>query len=296
MMYKFSFVVLHYYTYEDTIECVDSILKNVKYSDFSIVIVDNASPNNSGILLKDYYKDKNNVIILMNSSNLGYAKGNNVGYIYAKYNLSAEFIVLLNNDTYILQNEFITLIEKIYTENKFYVLGPNIRSADDGSPQNPKPVTIPNKTILQKKIKHYRMMLYLNYLLLDKILERLKKMIFPKPYIQTLEDNHSIDYFSEQENVKLSGSCLIFSPEYIKQYDGLYPETHMYSEEAILFYICKRDKLKTLYSPDIEIYHKKDVSTDAIYKKSYKKRRFFYRNFIYSGKIFLKLMESDLTN
>ena len=46
-MIDIVFVVLHYLTIDDTIECVNSIKEKCKKGNFRIVIVDNASPNNS---------------------------------------------------------------------------------------------------------------------------------------------------------------------------------------------------------------------------------------------------------
>ena len=67
----------------------------------------------------------------------------------------------------------------------------------------------------------------------------------------------------------------------------------MYSEEAILYFIAKRDGLSTLYFPEVKIYHKEDSSTEYSYKRDYKKRRFYLKNFIRSGKVLLDLMEEN---
>lgn len=53
---KFSFVILHYLqkSVEDTIECIESILNNIDYNDYNIVVVDNGSKDRSGeILIKN---------------------------------------------------------------------------------------------------------------------------------------------------------------------------------------------------------------------------------------------------
>lgn len=109
-MRKFSFVILHYQTTNDTIKCVESILENVRFDSFNIIIVDNGSTNNSGQILREKYLNNYNIQIIESFENLGFAKGNNLGYNYAKYNTKSDFICLLNNDTYIEQENF---IEKI---------------------------------------------------------------------------------------------------------------------------------------------------------------------------------------
>ena len=59
-----SYVVLHYMTTQDTVECIEAILHNIKSNDLyetRIVVVDNGSPNNSYDELYDAYKNNENV-------------------------------------------------------------------------------------------------------------------------------------------------------------------------------------------------------------------------------------------
>ena len=60
IMKNIAFVILHYITYDDTIECVKSILNNRNLSKNSrIVVVDNGSPNESyRILEQEFQKDE----------------------------------------------------------------------------------------------------------------------------------------------------------------------------------------------------------------------------------------------
>lgn len=288
--YKFAFVVLHYLTIEDTIECVNSIINNVDFTNYKIVIVDNGSPNGSGSILKKNFYNNDKITVILNEINLGFAKGNNVGFLHAKYKLKADFIALINNDTVIQQSDFISKIIEKFEFSNFHILGPDIISTKDGSHQNPRPRTLQKKEELRGQIKLYRTKLLLNYFFFDNILEKAKKRFIKKPFI-TVSETIGPSWEKEKLNVKLHGSALVFSPLYVELYEGLYPKTFIYSEEAILYFIAKRDNLKTIYSPAIRILHKEDSSTNEIFNKSYKKRRFYYKNFIKSGKVLLELME-----
>lgn len=292
MNYKFAFVVLHYMTFEDTTECVDSILTNIQYNNYQIIIVDNGSPNNSGKLIKDKYEKNSKIKIILNKNNLGFACGNNIGFQFAKYELVSDFIIMINNDTIIKQSDFVIKIIEEYERQKFHILGPDILSTKDGVHQNPRRLTLQNEQELRKLIKLYYVKIFLNIFLLDDILEKTKKRIFKTTWIKTGEE-HTPSWKEKKENVKLHGSALIFSRDYIELYEGLNPNTFMHSEEAIIYFIVKRDKLKTIYCPDIKILHKEDSSTDKVYNKGYKKRRFYYKNFIKSGKVLLGLMEAE---
>ena len=54
-MQLFSFVILHYNTFDDTVDCIDSIFKNIDYPNYHIVVVENGSKNNSGMKLFQKY-------------------------------------------------------------------------------------------------------------------------------------------------------------------------------------------------------------------------------------------------
>ena len=71
--YTFGFVVLHYGGIETTKECIAGI-QYICGENSEIVVVDNCSPDGSGRKLQDYYIDQKEVYVLLNSSNLGFAR------------------------------------------------------------------------------------------------------------------------------------------------------------------------------------------------------------------------------
>ena len=296
VMPLFAFVILHYNTLDDTIECIKSITDNVEYPNYHIIVVENGSKNNSGIALQQQYSDHPNTTVLINKQNLGFAKGNNVGYEFAKYQLKADFIALINNDTLIYQQDFITRIVSKYKKGKFHILGPDIISTVDNSHQNPRDENLDSLESVRKLVKHYQKMLVLNYLFLDVLFVKIKKKFIPGSKLPRSTTSYSKQFEEELHNVKLHGSALVFSPDYVKGYDGLYPETFMYSEESILYYIVRRDNLTTVYEPEVKIFHKEDSATDSVFRNKIYKRRFYIKNFILSGKIFIQLMEKDQKN
>lgn len=280
-----SFVILHYVTLNDTIECVESIISNIDYENYDIIIVDNGSPNNSGSELEKLYSTNTKVHFIKNLENLGFAKGNNVGFRYAKYELKSDFIVMINNDTVIKQENFCRkLVEKFLTES-YDICGPNIVSLVDNNKQNPVPKIFSNVRQVNKMKRKFKVLLAMNYIGLDNVIEKLLLLKNKKT--------------SEKSNIKsddmqLHGSCLIFSPSYIKKYDGLFDKTFMYIEECILKYIAERDNLKMLYYDKITIYHKEDSATNAYLNNGYKKRRFYYKNSINSCEVLESLMNSKI--
>jgi GT2 family glycosyltransferase len=293
----FSIVILHYKTISDTIVCVNSILEKIIYPNYKIIIIDNGSNDGSDVRLFDKYNHAPNIHIIINEKNLGFSKGNNVGFKYAKETLNSKFIVVLNNDTYIEQTDFLDKILDRYQISEFHIMGPDIISPYDYSHQNPvnDALNYNNPGDYQRIrliLKHLRFRLILNYFLVDRILLNLKKSIWPKSRIQHF-DNTGFDFSKEIFNVKLHGSCIIFSPDFVKNYSGFYPETFMYGEESILSFIAERDNLITLYYPEIKIFHNEGSTINKVFKQDARKRRFHYKNEINSIKIFLDLIKKQ---
>lgn len=267
-----SFVILHYVAIKDTIKCVESIINNISYTDYSIILVDNASPNNTGEELVNKYKNEEKIIVIKNNENLGFAKGNNVGFRYAKYEKKADFIVMINNDTVIEQKNFCEKLIDVYKKEDYYVLGPDIISLCDGGHQNPFKMKFSSEREVKKRILVTGIKLILSYIGLESIIRKVFK-IDNSPNIRTEKIDHNI-----YEGV-LHGSCLIFSKNYIKKYDGLYDKTFMYGEEEILFHMCKINCMKYLYSPEITIYHNESSSTKEDFSnKKYKQKIFLYKS------------------
>lgn len=287
-MSKVAFVILHYLTTVDTIECIESIQENVKYDNYEIVVIDNASNNDSFETLRNKYEKISNINLIKNKENLGFAKGNNVGYLYAKERLKAEFIFVINNDTLIKDENFVIDIVNYYKKNKFHVLGPNIISLQDDGRQNPLNTVLTTKKQVINEIIKYSILLSMNIIKL----EDLKKYILKKVKKEKVQIDKADNKNNIMENVPLHGSCMIFSKDYINMNEyAFYPETFLYVEEDILFYLCNKNNLKTVYFPKVTIYHKEDSSTDFLMNTASEKRRFLYKNILKSLNIYYKLIK-----
>lgn len=283
-MFRFTLVVLHYITVKDTEECIESILQTIKYANFNIIVIDNGSPNDSGKLLYQKYKNHNRVDVILLQENLGFAKGNNFGYLVAKYVFDSDFIIFINNDTIIRQKDFIERIIEKFKLEQFDILGPDIISLVDGSHQNPVRFEGMSKKELFAWRLHISLLLLLNYLGLEEFVRKIKLEIIGQRV------RNVIPHDKDLRNVQLHGSCLVFSPKYVVKFDGICSKTFMYMEEDILHYQVQSNGLLSLYTPDAVVYHKEDSSTNTTFVKDYKKRRFKYKNVLESSRILLRMM------
>lgn len=283
----FAFVILHYLDCEITKQCVESIIETLESENYYIVIVDNASPNDSGKELQKSYKNNDKINIIMRTENDGFAKGNNVGYQYAKKQLKADFIICINNDTLIEQKEFLHKIEEMYNKTKCGVLGPDIITRDEKK-QNPRRTKRLTYSQIRKIIIRKRILLLYFYW---------KKYFFSIPFIEHLiemadiKPNELSNMNEIQEDVVLLGACIIYCPIFIvNERNAFSPKTFMYGEEDLLAWYCYKKGYKTVYYPDIQIIHLSGISTKRSTRSEVDKDIFVYK-YIIEG---LKLLKDEM--
>lgn len=108
---KVSINILNYNTYENSCVCIDSCLKQIGV-EYQILLIDNASTDDSFDRLKNKYKDR--IQYLQTNMNYGYAGGNNYGVKYCK-ELGIPYALLLNSDTELVSNTLLADLVKIAT-------------------------------------------------------------------------------------------------------------------------------------------------------------------------------------
>ncbi len=117
---KVSIIVLTYNGLELNKICISSILSNTAYSNFELILVDNASSDGTVEYLSDL-RNRNypNVKIVLNEENFGFAKGNNIGISVA----TGDYIVLLNNDTFVARGWLTSLIKHLENDPRMGMSG-----------------------------------------------------------------------------------------------------------------------------------------------------------------------------
>lgn len=270
-MAKIGYVILNYMTYQDSINCVNSILAIDGQK--IIVVVDNGSTNESYSLLLNQYKDISNVFVIRNENNIGFAKGNNIGINYIMSGNACDFIVVLNSDTLIKQKNFAYIIEEEYNYSEFDVLGPQIQTVDGDISSNPVSTRMLTKNKILFLIMKRLIKLSLNYIKLNRFVN------------DCGVGNHNLEEFNNNkryENVKLHGACLIFSKKYLEKFEAFDSDTFLYFEEEILYKKIVKYGLKSVYLPELKIMHLEDGTSKAITKSSREKNIFVLKNEIKS--------------
>lgn len=290
------FVVLHYLAFHDTLECVSSIDKLYNDYDKKIVIIDNCSWNGTGEQLQKVYNEREDIKVILLEENLGFARGNNAGYAFAKEQYNPDFIIVINNDVVFFQQSFLDVMKKLYETENYDVLGPDVLDLTRTIHTSPIATSLRTVKMYKHSIKKLEVSVKAMeyggiWEIQEKILDAisiLKQRITGKGSPKT------------RDNVKcyqcvLQGACFIFSPKFIQNHNEAFcPETFLYHEEHILLYTVKRDGGIVLYSPEIQLIHKEDCATNMEQKAdSIEKRIFKFKEEIKSRRILLRMMEED---
>ncbi len=268
-----AFVILNFNSFTELTDCISSIKINCNNCKWKIIIIDNDSQKEEKKeLLK--LSGEDNINIIFNNSNLGFAKGNNVGFEFVKKHYSCKYIAMINSDVLLTSDNFFDLLQKAYDDYNFAVLGPDILYSHDNPMNNPLNTKQSVKDEI-KRMKKERQIIktpIINYLYL-----LFKKIKFKNSKKNT---NYSI------EDCQLHGCFWVFSDLYTLK--GLCEDTFLYGEEAILAKDCHDNDLKLLYYPEIKIIHKESLATKKLMPQRIKRKIFYYDNYINSLYILLK--------
>jgi GT2 family glycosyltransferase len=105
MSLRVSVIIVNYNVKEFLLSCIKSIYNNMKRDEVEIIVVDNASTDNSEQAVKNQFPD---VVWISNNYNAGFSEANNQGMNIAK----SPVLFLLNPDTELTDGALEGLIEK----------------------------------------------------------------------------------------------------------------------------------------------------------------------------------------
>ena len=293
------YVILHYKNIDDTINCVESLKNTADYSS-QYIIVDNGSGDGSGEKLKQLYENDTQCNVLFLPENLGFSKGNNAGYRYAKQKFFPDYVVITNNDVVFFQKDFEKKIVQIHKETHFDVLGPDIyvpRNGDHQSPMFKRPISISQ---LENELKEYQYYQENPIKFSRRLkLHAFKNMLCSKSkginhLYSKLRGKDILDYRKRYIDVGLQGACLIMSKNFICNENKVFdPEPFLYEEEVFLFYRCEKKGYKMVYDPSIAIRHEEAASFTKFQKNKLEKLKFMLKHHVKARKMLLEYLENQ---
>lgn len=120
---KLSIIIVNYNSSKMLFDCILSIKEKVLTQNYEIIIVDNNSTDCSIKLVEKQWED---IVIIKNSENFGFAKANNIGLNYAK----GEYILFLNNDTIFIEDSVAKIFNHLGTYGEKFLVGVKLLNPD----------------------------------------------------------------------------------------------------------------------------------------------------------------------
>jgi len=121
MDYQTSIIIVSYNNFDITTgPCLKSLLNDKENNRNEIIVVDNASKDDSPYKLKQMASKEQNVKLILNNVNRGFAGGNNDGANIAR----GDILILLNSDTVIPPGAIGSLSKLLRKNENWALLGP----------------------------------------------------------------------------------------------------------------------------------------------------------------------------
>lgn len=244
--------VLNWNNYQDTIDCLNSLL-TLDYSNFEIIVVDNASIDDSVRQIKNAFPD---ISLIKSKSNEGYGAGNELA-LQEALKKNADLFWVVNNDAVVFKDTLSTLVNA-YQRHGEQIFG----------------------SIILDDMEDERIQ-FAGGFLINSAGELDKNSIynpFAEQKLSEVEDELQETWVSE-----VYGSSFLVPISLVRKHGFIDPSFFLYNEEVDYCYrLRKNHKIKTIIVPSSKIWHKesqsfqksKDMKYVSIYYRSRSDFRF----------------------
>lgn len=260
-MKKTAIVILNYNNFEDTVNCIGSILK-YNTAPCKFIIIDNGSTR-SGTVQKidDFLKEKfgsryqhydyeekripdvlPDVSLVVSKKNDGYACGNNKGLEYAYRDNEVDKVLIINNDVLFIEDIIPQLARAIDDIDDCAVISPLLLKKDGISIDY-------NCARLAHSVWQVLMPYFFMYKDFAGVLTRRKRQL------QILRKNPVLTAKPKVHIELPSGSCMMIDKKLMKQVGGFDPHTFLYYEENILYKKFLKLGKKSYLIPKLKCIH-----------------------------------------
>ncbi len=244
--YLLSFIIVNYNGDDKVIDTIKSIYKFVTFN-FEIIVFDNSSTDGSPQKLKDEFGENDNFRVILSDKNLGFGKANNRAVKYSK----GKYIILFNNDAYLLDGSLNKMIE-YYIENDFKgILAPMILNPD---------------STIQKSWGKYQS-------ILNEILDKYGEKTSIKNFLKKAKKSKIIDA------PWVAGTCFIVKKSIYEELNGFDEGFFMYFEDSDFSKRAKEKGYRVAIYRDSKIYHLRGYSASKnknVVSFEYRRSQLYY--------------------
>ncbi|MFA5076549.1 MAG: glycosyltransferase family 2 protein [Patescibacteria group bacterium] len=244
-----SIIIVNRNTCELLKKCLASIYNNTANLDFEIIVIDNASTDDSIQMTKNRFSQ---VKIITNNINTGYAFANNQGIKIS----TGDFILLLNSDTEVLPNCLPTMISYMRVHPQAGLAGCKLLNID----QTLQPSVRRNPRLWDQMV----------------ILTKLPNF-FPNAIKHYLYSD--FDYNHEAEVDQIMGAFMLIRRAVVNQIGGLDQNTFFWFDDVDYCQRTKNAGWQIIYTPIAQIIHLKGYTADKYLPLT--KQKMFVKSLLY---------------
>lgn len=248
-----SIIILSYNTKELLKNCLTSVLRYANDVSYQVIVVDNASSDGSPEMVA---KEFSQVKLIKNKTNVGFAKGNNIGVEQATH----KYVLFLNSDTLLRDNSIKGMTEILEKDDTVAVVGGKLENSDGST---------------SKSFGSF-------YGIWDVI-----KMLFGNDRQQTShpQTTQHVDW--------VSGGFMLIRTDVFRKLNGFDEHFFMYIEDMELCYRINKLKYGIMFYPEAKVLHKAQGSSNRSFAiiHIYKGLVYFYKKHkSYGEYLLLKLV------
>jgi len=118
-----SIIIVNYNNFELLQQCLSTLINYTKGLEYEIIVVDNNSAEGDVETITSHF---NNIILIKNETNEGFAKANNKGVKIAK----GKYLLFLNNDTILFDNSIKKLLDFAEEQTGDFILSCRLLNID----------------------------------------------------------------------------------------------------------------------------------------------------------------------
>lgn len=265
-----SVIILSFNTSALLKNCLDSLSSYFDNPDYEIIVVDNASSDDSVRMVKKQFPK---VSLIESQENVGFAAGNNIGLKKAK----GKYMVLLNSDTIVLDDALSKMVQFLEETPKAAIAGPKLLNPDKSAQASAGVFLTPFNTFL---------------------------WLLGFERFGLLKSSPS----SAQKVDWVSGAAFFIRREVFEKVGGLDENIFMYLEELEWCLRASKKHLRTYFNPDAQIIHVSMGSGNRertivniytslvyVYKKHYGKNAVFAIRLLLKTKAIIAIILGVLT-
>ena len=125
-VYDLSVIIPFYNTEDYAVQCIESVLSQVTDFRMEVILVDDGSPDSSGMII-DTYADRENVVVI-HQKNQGLSAARNTGIVQAR----GEYLMFLDSDDYLADGAVQKLMTAVRQHDADMAEGAHITVTTDG--------------------------------------------------------------------------------------------------------------------------------------------------------------------